>query len=261
MRLRSFLLLQLLSLTIGITVLWYQRATLHDLRSEEPPTAAPSAAGPLPVGSPTPETIYDLASPAESHPSVELLQLRAEVSRLRAEWDSLTPQAHAARREADEWNRVWDGPRPSDRPGFRRFSDLAPEGWATPEAAYGSFQHAFRNQSTEPLTPTRMKEIFDLPSDFDDPKSRYSIDMGAGMQGVGYRIARSELVEPGQVKLTLEIENADGTSFREERTLIESNGRWRVKPERWQRMQDLPAGAAAAHDGEVQTRSEPVLLP
>lgn len=262
MRKGSFVVLQLLSVAVGLTVLWRQQATLRDLRSEKTPMAGPSASPSFRVNGQPRESVSDPSPTAPARPSVELLQLRAEVSRLRAEWESLTPQAQASMREADEWNRVWEGPKPSDRPGFRRFSDLAPEGWATPEAAYGSFQHAFRNQSTNALTSTRMKEIFLLPDDFDDPKARYSINMGAGMQGIGYRITQSELVEPGQVKLTLEIENANGTSFREERTLIQSNGRWRIKPEGLQRMPDLPADApVSANDNEVRTRSEPVLLP
>ena len=260
MRKRSFAVLQLLSVAVGLTVIWRQHTIVRHLRAERTPRVDPSSSPSVRENGQPPESVSDPSPTAPSRPAVELLRLRAEVSRLRAEWESLTPQAQTAIREADEWNRVWEGPKPSDRPGFRRFSDLASEGWATPEAAYGSFQHAFRNQSTNALTSTRMKEIFHLPDDFDDPKARYSINMGAGMQGIGYRIAQSELVEPGQVKLTLEIENANGTSFREERTLIQSNGRWRVKPEGLQRMPDLPADAAA-NSGEVRTRSEPVLLP
>ncbi|MBL9126500.1 MAG: hypothetical protein JNL97_02580, partial [Verrucomicrobiales bacterium] len=175
--------------------------------------------------------------------------------------DALTPEAKAATRANDEWNGVWDGPKASQQSGFRRFADLAPEGWASPEAAYGSFQHAMRHQTTDSLTPARMKEVFDLPDDFDDPKVRYSLHLGAGMQGnLGYRVVRSEPLEPGKVKLVVEIENTSGSSFREERILVRSGDRWRVRPERVERLPDLPPDAEPA-SGAVRTSSEPVLLP
>jgi len=263
MSLRYFIVLQMALLALGLAVIRYQRAVLHEIHSERASAMAPPPLAQSLSDSPTPPSHPPADAMNSARPSLELLQLRAEVSRLRAELDALNPQAQAATREADEWNQVWDGPKPSQSPGFRSFSDMTLKGWASPEAAYESFQYAFRNQPVEALTPTRMKEIFDLPDDFDDPKARYSIDLGAGMQGnLGYRIVETKMLEPGRVELAIEIENRNGTSFRETRTFIQSDGRWRMKLAGIQRLPDLPAEEeAAANQGEVRTRSEPVFLP
>lgn len=256
MRLRNFVALQALLLVLGLGVIGYQYRQRRQLQAHEE-TALPATTASRPDVPPS----APRASVPEPSPSLEVLRWRAEVSRLRAELDALTPEARAATRESDEWSEVWEGAKPSHQYGFRRFADLIPEGWASPEAAYGSFQHAMRHQTTESLTPARMKEIFDLPDDFDDPRARYSLHLGAGMQGnLGYRVVRSEPLEPGKVKLILEIENTSGSSFREERILVRSGERWRVRPERVERLPDLPPDAVPA-TGPVRTSSEPVLLP
>lgn len=263
MGLRSFMILQTALLAMGLVVIRYQRTVLHEIHSERAVAMAPASLAPEPLESPTTTVLRPADSSNPPRPSLVLLSLRAEVSGLRAELDGLNPLAQAARREEEDWNQVWDGPKPSELPGFNSFAELSPQGSATPEAAYQSFQYTFRNQPAEALTPTRMKEIFDLPDDFDAPDARYSIDLGAGMHGdSGYRVVQSKLIGPGRVVLTIEIENRNGTSFREERTLIESMGRWRVQMPGIQRLPDqTPEERPAGDEGQVRTRSKPVFLP
>lgn len=260
---RRFLLLQCVLLALGSGILWQQRNLIREIRTQLEEAEGKQ----MPHGFAAVVTNLTLSSnspsPVTSSASIEVLRWRAEVSRLRADLDALAPQAKAANQEADDWSRVWEGPRPSEHPGFRPFAELEAEGWATPETAYASFQHAMRHQAENPLTPTRMKELFHVPDDFDDPNARYSIDLGPGIQGsFGYRIVNSETVEPGRMKLNIDIENTTGSSFREERILILSDGRWRLKPVRIERLPDLPAVTARERgEGEVRTRSETVFLP
>jgi hypothetical protein len=60
-----------------------------------------------------------------------------------------------------------------------------------------------RNQAKEPLNPTWMKQLWDVPDDFDEPGAGYSIDIGEGMGGEdGYRVVnltteRQQRREPG----------------------------------------------------------------
>ena len=88
-----------------------------------------------------------------------------------------------------------------------------------------------RNQAKEPLDNTRMKDLWDVPDDFDNPGAKYSIDIGEGIGGeVGYRIVSQQTMAANEVRLTLDYENVDGSSFRREKVLIEDRGRWRVRP-------------------------------
>jgi len=192
---------------------------------------------------------------------MELLKLRAEVTRLRQELDASTPRAQAIAHAADEWAHVWAGVRPSQQPGFTYFTQVAPAGFGTPEAAFASFQHAMRHQDTEPIVPSRMKDLWDVPDDFDDPNARYSIDIGAGIGGeLGYRVVHQERVDSNQVRLVTEMENPDGSSFRQERILVQRDGRWRLKPEALHRQPNLPPNTPTP-SGPPRTSSSEVFLP
>lgn len=174
-----------------------------------------------------------------SHPSIELLKLRAEVTRLRDELESDQASIRQVRRAADDWALVFGGTRPSGQPDFVHFSNIVAAGHATPAAAFAAFQYAFRHQTETPLTETRMKELFDVPDDYDDPAARYSIDLGPGFGGeFGYRIVRQERIDAERVRLVLEMENPDGSSFRQERVFVERDGRWRLQPAGLRRTHD-----------------------
>lgn len=76
-----------------------------------------------------------------------------------------------------------------------------------------------------------MKEIWDVPDDFDDPNAKYSINLGSGMGSeFGYRIVTQESISTNAICLVVEYEKPDGSSFRREQVLVQTNGRWRVKP-------------------------------
>lgn len=84
-----------------------------------------------------------------------------------------------------------------------------------------------------PLDSTRMKEIWNLPEDFDDPNAKYSVDIGQGIgPAIGYRIVSKEPLGSNQVRLVYDYERRNGSSFRHEKVLIEKNGEWRLQPVR-----------------------------
>jgi hypothetical protein len=163
-------------------------------------------------------------------PSKELLRLRGEVTVLRQELATVVPIDQGQTDSSDDRELVYGGPHPSDYPDFVRFGGLTNAGSATPEAAFQSFHVAMANQIKEPLTPTRMKELWDVPDDFDQPPG-YNIDLGEGLYGgSGYRIISREEIATNGVRLTIDYEKEDGSSYRRERTLIEHRGRWRMQP-------------------------------
>lgn len=226
-----FRLLLLVILISGAWIARNQRAAIRSTRAalQSNATLTPEFSVPSPASTLAPP-------PAPPSPSLELLRRRAEVTRLRQELDTRSPRAQAITRAAEEWTHVWEGIRPSQQPGFVFFTNLAPAGFSTPEAAFASFQYVMRNQTLEPLTPTNMKEIFDVPDDFDDPNARYSIHLGEGISGeIGYRVFNQEFIDPTQVRLIIEMENPDGSHGRQARILVLRDGRWRMKPQGIQR--------------------------
>jgi hypothetical protein len=181
----------------------------------------------------TPIQTADVKPPQrQTGPSPELLKLRAEVTSLRCELDQAAPARIAPPSQiADEWAEIHSGVRPSQQPGFLATTELTNAGYATPDAAFQSFLYVLRNQHKEPLTLPKMKEIFDVPDDFDDPNVRYSIHMGEGIgRETGYRIVQQQFLAGNEIKLTIDFEDREGGSFRGDRILVQRNDRWRVKP-------------------------------
>ncbi len=163
-------------------------------------------------------------------PSPELVQLRGEVTRLRSDLENPPSPKRSLEEEASDWDMVFAGPKPSDHPDFVAFTNVANVGFATPDAAFQSFHCAFQNQQKEKITNTRMKDLFDVPDDYDEPEGGYSIDLGEGIWGVGYRIVLRDQLATNVVRLTYDSENRDGSWSRREKVLIERNGHWRVRP-------------------------------
>jgi hypothetical protein len=166
-------------------------------------------------------------------PSSELLKLRNEVTMLNAELKAVIARPiHNAVQAEEEWDEVHSGQALSEKPGFVAVKELLPVGNSTPAEAFQSFHFALRNQQSEPLTPTKMKEIWDVPDDFDDPKVRYSISMGQGIGGeTGYLISTERVISSNEVRLSVDFETKDGGSFRQNPVLVYRDGRWRMKPE------------------------------
>jgi HAMP domain-containing protein len=225
---RFFIALMLLLPAVCSLVLWRQHRAIGEIRAERsarftrenttetPPSPPPLAATPVP----------------QPRPSSELLRLRDEVGRLRDELQKPDRAADLQKQaQVEDWSAVHSGNRPSQHSDFLYFTNASKAGFATPDAAFQSFHYMMRHQSEEPLTDTRMKEIWDVPGDFDDPNSRYSIDLGEGIGGeIGYRIVGREQMAPNQIRLTIDFERRDGSSFRREKILVENGGRWRIRP-------------------------------
>lgn len=230
MRWRSFILLAALLSGAFLGLLLFQWRQIERLR-------AASASATLPAPGPS------IANPATrdgtaSSPPAELLKLRAEVTQLRQELATPPPVQHPleTRLLADEWAYAHNGPPLSSQPGFHFFSELGRPGFDTPEAAFESFMLALLHPEKKRLTETEMKEIWDLPDDYDDPRAKYSIGLGEGIgREHGYLIRDQQALDTNAVKLTIDFETPDGTVYRRERVLIQRNGRWRVKPESLQR--------------------------
>jgi hypothetical protein len=210
---------------VGVSQLQRQRATLAEMRLTSSARGAAAQPRSQDKSAPTP----DLEQP--ERPSADLLQLRSEVTQLRRDLEAPVPRPTPPKEWAEEWSLVHSGPKPSQYPGFGYFTNLANVGFATPENAFQSFNFAMRNQQNERLTDARMKELWDVPDDFDDPDAKYSIHMGEGMGGeIGYRIVQQERIATNQIRLTIDYEKPDGSSFRREKVLVQKEGRWRVKP-------------------------------
>ncbi|MBL9139654.1 MAG: hypothetical protein JNK85_27540 [Verrucomicrobiales bacterium] len=213
-----------------------QRRALVAARGDYPEPSSPTHAGPErpPVEIRTPVQ-------AEPRPSIELLRLRAEVTQLRAELDRDPARAETHARGASEWAQVFDGVRPSRMPDFVSFSNLVARGNSDPISAFATFQYRLRNQGNEPMTPSRMKEIYDVPDDFDDPDARYSVHLGRGMgREVGYRVVEQRTLATGEVALVLDLEDPDGGSHRVEQVLVRRGEEWRVKPVHLERLPPIP---------------------
>lgn len=215
----------LVLLTGALTASW-QHKNIAELR-------AAAAAAHEAASAPAPE-FKDGREKADSSPSAppgELMRLRGEVTLLHRELAE-RPEIVSSKQMAEEWAYVYKGPKPSDHPGFAFFSNLTNVGFATPEAAFQSFNYSMRNQHKEPLDNTRMAALWDVPDDYDAPDSRYSISLGEGMGSeIGYRVINLERFATNQVKLTVDYERPDGSFFRRQKVMVEHNGHWRMKPE------------------------------
>ncbi len=228
------LLVLLMAAGIGLAV-WQHQALLAAQVPRIPSNPGPSD------GAPAVEAVSaaSASARADRRPSLELLKLRAEVTQLRAELDRDPVRARAEAQSATEWVQVFSGTQPSRMPDFVAFTNLAPRGNADPISAFATFQYHMRNQASAPMTPSRMKEIWDVPDDFDDPRARYSIHVGRGMgRETGYRVVEQQFLNPGEVRLVLDLEDGDGGSHRTEQTLVQRDGRWRVKPVAIERLPD-----------------------
>lgn len=220
---RPFFLLISAWLIAGGAAFWYQRTALRHAqaaladRSNSVRNAQSSRGGDPPAA-------------ASASPSAELLRLRGELGVARRELDDHL-QAEAARAYTNDWQMVYSGPKPSELPGFVTFKDLVPHQFETPDKALQSWHYAFDNQHTEPLDSTRMKEIWDVPDDFDQEPG-YNLNMGEGIYGgTGFRVAARETLATNVVRLIIDYERQDGSSYQRERILVQRNGRWRVQPE------------------------------
>lgn len=224
----TFLILVATIIFLGAWTFRRQQSLLAEARSNLNARAALAAPTQQSEDRPT-----NAPSLPPERPSPELLRLRNEVTLLHRDLEKPPPPLLSQERQAEDWALVHSGVKPSEQPGFRHFANLTNVGYATPEAAFQSFNSAMRNQHKEPMNNTRMKELWDVPDDFDDPDARYSIDLGEGMgPEFGYRLVGQELIATNQVRLTIDFEKPDGNSFRRQKVLIEKNGRWRMKPAR-----------------------------
>lgn len=228
MRTALFLLAILLLLALGGFTLLQQQRQVASLRAQLQRAStwqtsnSSNHVGPSPV--PQPES-----ATKES----ELLRLRGEVSLLRRDLEATAAGALSRRRAEDDWALVHSGAKPSDYPDFVFFTNCVSAGFGTPATALQSFYSAMRNQAKEPLNPTRMKQLWDVPDDFDEPGAGYSIDIGEGMgREDGYRIVSQEPTGSNGLILTLEFELPDGSSSRRNVTMVERTGLWRMKPAR-----------------------------
>lgn len=194
------------------------RRALTDLR----PAATEPGSGASDAGS-------NLDSPRAAA-SLEVLRLRGQVGVLRRALAEAGGIAQDRRQFRHDWETIYSGARPSDQPGFVTLSNLVPAGFATPENALQSFHYIMGRQQIEPLNDTRMKEIWDVPDDYDQPPG-YNIDLGEGFYGgIGYRIVRSEFLSSNTARLTIDYEKEDGSSYRRDKIFVATNGHWRMKP-------------------------------
>jgi hypothetical protein len=189
----------------------------------------------------SPETTNDLPrifaqshhDPEQVDPSSnpELLRLRGEISVLRREIDA-TAHFKVNRTEAEaDWAFAHSGFKPSDHPDFIFFTNCLSAGATTPEAALQTFYSSMRNQDKNPVTSTRMKQLWDVPEDFDEPDAGYSIDLGEGMGSeYGYRVTDQKPLNTNAEQMTLEFERPDGSVFRRKIVLVNRNGSWRIQP-------------------------------
>ena len=206
---------------IGLLALKWQRIRLQEER--------------LALSTARKEPSEALIAPPRSRPSpsLELLRLRNEITMLNQELRAATNRVDRVLpdRARTDWEEIHSGPRLSEQPGFVSLTNLAPAGNATPAAAFQTFEFVMRNQHKEPLTPTRMKEIWDLLDDFDDPNARYSINIGQGIGGeTGYRIVREESRSTNEVVVTVDFETLDGGTIQQEKVFAYRDGKWRLKP-------------------------------
>lgn len=225
--------LTLLALLLGSAVLIgrWQAAALLETQARLARERLRQAAGAAGTAEPG-------ASAPEPRPSLELLRLRGQVGVLRRQLAELDPAEEARRQHSNDWHLVYSGPRPSDEPDFRHFASLQDVGSATPAAALESFYYAMNNQGKEPLTDARMKDLWDVPDDFDQEPG-YNLHMGEGLYGgAGYRIVRQEVLSSNTVSVTIDYEKADGSSYRRDKILVQTHGRWRMKPARVSRAGD-----------------------
>jgi hypothetical protein len=170
--------------------------------------------------------------PAPDHrPSAALLELRAEVTALRNELDSIVTGRISAEQASNDWALVHSGPKPSDLPGFISFKDATNVGFATPESAFQSFNYEMRHPPKESADDAaRTMELWDVPDDWAEPGPK-GIDIGEGIGGeVGYRFVSQEILATNQIKLIVDFEKPDGSSFRRSKVLVKHNDRWRMKP-------------------------------
>lgn len=223
MKLQFFIPLLVAWMVAAIAVWLRQHTEIEALTcaSKERPASRAVAADPRGNGR--------TASPGAS-PSRELLKLRGEVALLRGERQKKSVAMHLEKRARD-WKELYQGAKPSELEGYVSFSKAANVGFSTPTLALESFYFVMGNQEREPLTRTKSKEIFDVPDDFDDAEG-YNINMGEGVSGVGFRVVESEDLGGGQVRLTVDFENPDGSWSRRERLMVLNRGRWRLKPAR-----------------------------
>ncbi len=230
MRTCFFVLVLILLLVAGGFTLLHQQRQLASLRAEwtkmnSVPQVSNTSTGAQSKPPPEPTNPARAAS--------ELLRLRGEVSVLRRDLDARTSGVVSRRQAEDDWALVHSGAKPSDYPGFIFLTNCVRTGCDTPAAALQSFYFAMRNQEKEPLTPSRMKQLWDVPDDFDVPGAAYSIDLGEGIgREQGYRLVDQQPLGNNEVRLTLEFERPDGSAFRRNLVLVEHNGIWRLKPAR-----------------------------
>ena len=222
---------------LGLIAFWLFRQQNHALRSAREHLASLSGAHPASTNLVDRDSSATPAPDAgEAHP--ELHRLRGQVAVLRRELEE-HQHAQAARAFSNDWQLVYSGPRPSDHPGFIHFTNLVRADFSSPDRALQSWHYAFHHQTDEPLDSSRMKEIWDVPDDYDQEPG-YNIDMGEGLYGgTGFRIVTQETLASNMVRLIIDYEKDDGSSHRRERILVEKNGRWRVKPARvWRQSND-----------------------
>jgi hypothetical protein len=177
------------------------------------------------------QTIVPIRPAPDHHPSAALLELRAEVTALRNELDSIVTGRISAEQASNDWALVHSGPKPSDLPGFISFKEATNVGFATPESAFQSFNYEMRHPPKEPVDEAaRTMELWDVPDDWAEPGPK-SIDIGEGIGAeVGYRVVSQEILATNQIKLIVDFEKPDGSSFRRSKVLVKHNDRWRMKP-------------------------------
>ncbi|HTI69153.1 MAG TPA: hypothetical protein VMF06_04275 [Candidatus Limnocylindria bacterium] len=224
MKTSIFRLLLVLLLVAGAAAMLWQRRTWTRFQSERHVRIVKETPG-SPVGDNTDP------GPSPTGPGLELVRLRGEVAALRREVETHPTKPLSFRETINEWATLWPGPKPSQLAGYQAMTNVQPVGFASPGQALQTFFHAFQNQTQAPFDRTRMKELWDVPDDFDSPDTHYDIHLGQGFGGeVGYRVTGQEELTPGKVKLKVDFEKRDGSYCQREMVMVDHGGHWRLQP-------------------------------
>jgi len=150
---------------------------------------------------------------------LELLRLRAEVTRLRTRQQELAP-LRAENQALREQVRQKSPP-----PGYLRMQDVQFAGQATPEAALQSFVWAMGRSDTNALCQVLTEEAAeDL---MNDPLQRRQRELFAAARFIpGYRLVEAQPRSTTEIALKVELLPGEGT---QELIVLLQEGRWRMR--------------------------------
>jgi hypothetical protein len=205
----------LAALAGGLT-LFQQRARLGALHTQvEKLEATKASARANPPAVPAQPASGDGLSEPDK---LELLRLRAEVTRLRARQQELAP-LRAENQALREQVRQKSPP-----PGYRRMQDVQFAGQATPEAALQSFIWAMGKGDTNALCQVLTEEAAeDL---MNDPHQRRQRELFAAARIIpGYRLVEAQPRSTTEIALKVELLPGEAT---QEIIVRLQDGRWRM---------------------------------